>query len=192
MKTIKIFLIAFVVLSGFTGVSQKYINKDNSTITKDWKGNSFSSSKTFSENIAESSDFTSLKKALNNKELLNTLEKEEMITVFAITNNGFATYQQKQDSIFDVVNANKLTAIIKYHVIPGRVDSHSIKKAIQRKNGIVYFATLQGDKLGFKEENGQLYLIDNQGNTSLITATDFFHKNGFFHIVDGIVFPSLD
>ncbi len=192
MKTIKIFLIAFVVLSGFSGISQKYINKDNSTITKEWNGNSFLSSKTFYENIAESSDFTSLKKVLNNKELLNTLEKEEMITVFAITNNGFATYQQKQDSIFDVANANKLTAIIKYHVIPGRVDSHSIKKAIQRKNGTVYFATLQGDKLGFKEENGQLYLIDNQGNTSLITATDFFHKNGFFHIVDGIVFPNLD
>jgi len=188
MKNIKHIAFVILLLIGFTGISQKYSKTENANVSKKWNGTTFVSSKTFYENISEVPDFSMLKKALENESLKNALEKEEMVTVFAISNKGFARYQEKQDSIFDVANSNKLSAIIKYHVIPGRLDSYSIKKATGKK-GIAYFATLQGEKLGIKEENNQLYLIDSKGNTSLISATDFYHKNGFFHIVDGIVFP---
>jgi uncharacterized surface protein with fasciclin (FAS1) repeats len=113
-----------------------------------------------------------------------------MVTVFAMTNNGYEELQSVKDSIFDITVAANRLAIIKYHVIPGRVDSHSIKKAVERTGGIAYFSTLQGVKLGAKEENGELYLVDSLGNTSMISATDFYHKNGIFHIVEGFVLPN--
>ncbi|MFK5983228.1 MAG: fasciclin domain-containing protein [Flavobacteriaceae bacterium] len=187
-KSIKILILTILV--GTTGIAQKYINKENTNVVKEWKGISFSSTKTIFENIENSADFSMLKTALKNKEILDALKSEEMVTVFAITNNGFEKYKEKQDSIFSSSNAENLKAILKYHFIPGRVDSHSIKKSIERNGGTIYYATLQGEKLGIKEENGQLMLVDSKGNTSLILATDFYHKNGFFHITEGIVFPT--
>ncbi len=184
------FLLVIVII-GYTVTAQKYTKKDNETVTKEWRGNTFSSSLSLIDNIAEVSDLSLLKRALNNEAINNSLEAEEMITVFAISNNGFSELQAKHDSIFDASKSKQLTAIIKYHVIPGRVDSHSIKKAVERNGGTVYYTTLQGEKLEVKEENDQLVLVGSQGNTSLISATDFYHKNGFFHIVDGIVLPEL-
>jgi len=191
MKAKNIKILILVILVGTTSIAQKYTNKENVNIVKEWNGTSFSSTKTISENIENSADFSMLKKALKSQEILDALASEEMITVFAITNKGFEKYKEKQDSIFSSSNAENLKAVIKYHIIPGRVDSHSIKKSIERKGGTIYYATLQGEKLGIKEENGQLLLVDSKGNTSLISTTDFYHKNGFFHIVDGIVYPIL-
>jgi len=189
MKKYKILF--FIALIGITATAQKYTNTENTTVTKEWNGATFSSTKSFAENISESSDLSLMRKALENETILKALEKEEMITVFAITNKGFSKLQEKKDSIFDSSQERLLTAIVKYHVIPGRVDSHSMKKSIERNGGKAYYATLQGENLGIKEENGQLLLVDAQGNTSVISATDFYHKNGFFHIVDGIVFPGM-
>lgn len=189
MKKYKILF--FIALIGITATAQKYTNTENATVTKEWNGNTFSSSKSFSENIYEASDLSLLKRALENEAILKTIEEEEMVTIFAVTNKGFEKLQESKDSIFDSSKTKPLTAIVKYHIIPGRVDSHSIKESTKRKGGTVYYATLQEEKLGIKEENGQLFLVDAQGNTSVISAIDFYHKNGFFHIVDGIVFPKM-
>ena len=189
MKLKKYTFLLLLVFIGNTSTAQKYTKTDNQTVTKEWKGSTFSSSNSIVDNISEASELSLFKRALSSEAINKSLDAEEMITVFAISNNGFSELQTKHDSIFDTSKAKLLTAIIRYHVIPGRVDSHSIKKEVERKGGTVYYTTLQGEKLGIKEENGQLLLVDAQGNTSVISATDFYHKNGFFHIVDGIVLP---
>ncbi len=185
------FLVALLTFS-YSSFAQKYTNADNSEVTKKWNETTFYSSKTFSENIAEVLDFSILSDNLEIGSSSKTIEGEEMVTIFAMTNNGYEKLNAVQDSIFNSSLAANKVAIIKYHVIPGRVDSHSIKKAVKRKDGIAYFSTLQGEKLGMKEDNGQLFLIDAKGNRSLISATDFYHKNGFFHIVEGYVLPTLE
>ena len=192
MKTINYKLLVFTLLISVAGFAQKYTNADKSEVTKKWNETTFYSSKTFSENIAEVPDLSILSKNLEIGSSSKTIEGEEMVTIFAMTNNGYEKLNAVQDSIFDSSLAANKVAIIKYHVIPGRVDSHSIKKAVKRKEGIAYFSTLQGEKLGVKEDNGQLFLIDAKGNRSLISATDFYHKNGFFHIVEGYVLPTLE
>lgn len=181
----------FIVLIGITATAQKYKNTEEVNVTKEWNGTTFSSTKSFGENISEATDLSLMNRALENKTTIKALEAEEMVTIFAITNKGFTRLQEKKDSIFDSSNARLLTSIVKYHVIPGRVDSYSLKESVKRSGGTVYYATLQGESLGVKEENGQLVLVDAQGNTSLIIATNFYHKNGFFHIVDGIVLPKM-
>jgi len=133
-----------------------------------------------------------LKKDLEFGSSIKVIEDEEMVTIFAMTNNGYEKLQAVQDSIFDISVAANRVSLINYHVVPGRVDSRSIKKAVKRSDSIVHFSTLQGEKLGVKEENGQLFLVDPLGNTSLILATDFYHKNGFFHLVEGYVIPTME
>ena len=192
MKAKKYIIIVFTLLLSTMSFAQKYTKTDNSEVTKKWNEFTFYSSKTFSENIAEVPSFSLLKKSLELGSSAKTIEDEEMVTIFAMTNNGYEKLQGVKDSIFNTTVAANRIEIIKYHVVPGRVDSHSIKKAVQRIGDVAYFSTLQGDKLGMKEENGQLYLVDSVGNTSMISATDFYHKNGFFHIVEGYVLPTLE
>ena len=192
MKTINQRLLFFILLINTIGFAQKYTKTDTSELSKNWNETTFYASKTFTENITEIPSFSTLKKDLELGSSTKEIEDQEMVTIFAMTNNAYEKLQGLNDSIFDIVPITNRIAIIKYHVIPGRVDKRSIKKAIQYKGGIAYFMTLQGVKLGIKEENSQLFLVDSFGNTSVISATDFYHKNGFFHIVEGYVLPTSD
>jgi uncharacterized surface protein with fasciclin (FAS1) repeats len=79
--------------------------------------------------------------------------------------------------------------MVKHLVVPGRLDSYSLKAAVEKQGGLAHLTTLQGDKLDIKEKDHQLILMDSEGNTAAVVAADFYHKNGFFHIVDGLVFP---
>ena len=191
-KTINHRLLFFALLISTIGFAQKYTKTDTSELSKKWNETSFYASKSFAENITEVPSFSILKKNLELGSSTKEIEDQEMVTIFAMTNNAYEKLQGVKDSIFDIVPIANRIAIIKYHVIPGRVDKRSIKKAIQYKEGIAYFTTLQGVKLGVKEENSQLFLVDSFGNTSVISATDFYHKNGFFHIVEGFTLPALE
>lgn len=192
MKTINQRLLFFALLINTVGFAQKYTKTDTSELSKNWNETTFYASKSFTENITEVPSFSTLKKNLELGSSTKEIEDQEMVTIFAMTNNAYEKLQGVNDSIFDIVPIANRIAIIKYHVIPGRVDKRSIKKAIQYKGGIAYFTTLLGVKLGIKEENSQLLLVDSFGNTSVISATDFYHKNGFFHIVEGYVLPASD
>ena len=192
MKTINQRLLFFALLINTVGFAQKYTKTDASELSKNWNETTFYASKSFTENITEVPSFSTLKKNLELGSSTKEIEDQEMVTIFAMTNNAYEKLQGVNDSIFDVVPITNRIAIIKYHVIPGRVDKRSIKKAIQYKGGIAYFTTLLGVKLGIKEENSQFLLVDSFGNTSVISATDFYHKNGFFHIVEGYVLPASD
>ena len=192
MKTINQRLLFFILLINTIGFAQKYTKTDTSELSKNWNETTFYASKTFTENITEMPSFSTLKKDLELGSSTKEIEDQEKVTIFAMTNNAYEKLKGVNDSVFDIVQITNRIAIIKYHVIPGRVDKRSIKKAIQYKGGISYFMTLQGVKLGIKEENSQLFLVDSFGNTSVISATDFYHKNGFFHIVEGYVLPTSD
>ncbi len=192
MKSINLKIIVFALFISTVSFAQKYTKTDNSEVKKKWNETTFYSSKSFSENIAEVPNLSKLKKDLEFGSSIKVIEDEEMVTIFAMTNNGYEKLQAVQDSIFDISVAANRVALINYHVVPGRVDSRSIKKAVKRSDSIVHFSTLQGEKLGVKEENGQLFLVDPLGNTSLILATDFYHKNGFFHLVEGYVIPTME
>ena len=191
-KTINHRLLFFALLISTIGFAQKYTKTDTSELSKKWNETTFYASKSFAENITEVPSFSILKKNLELGSSTKEIEDQEMVTIFAMTNNAYEKLQGVKDSVFNIVPIANRIAIIKYHVIPGRVDKRSIKKAIQYKEGIAYFTTLQGVKLGVKEENSQLFLVDSFGNTSVISATDFYHKNGFFHIAEGYVIPTLD
>lgn len=192
MKTINQRLLFFALLINTIGFAQKYTKTDTSELSKNWNETTFYASKSFTENITEIPSFSILKKNLELGASTKEIEDQEMVTIFAMTNNAYEKLKGVNDSVFDIVPITNRIAIIKYHVIPGRVDKRSIKKAIQYKGGIAYFMTLQGVKLGIKEENSQLFLVDSFGNTSVISATDFYHKNGFFHIVEGYALPALN
>ena len=181
------FLFLFLLI-GNTVFSQKYLSAKTVDVSSEWKGNTFNSSKSFYENIEDVPQFSVLTKILNNKSLRETLESKEMITIFAFSDDAFSQFTEEQrDSI--VGKTTLVNAIVKNMVVLGRVDENSLRTEVKKHQGIMYLNTLSGEKLGVKEEDGSLIIVDSNGNTATVTATNFVHKNGFFHIVNGLVYP---
>ena len=180
-------LFLFLII-GNSLFSQKYVSVETSDISTEWKGNTFTSSKTFLENIENAPQFSILSKTLKNESLKKSIEDPEMVTIFAFSDESFLNFsKEKTDSI--VGNTKLMNTVVQNMVVPGRVDEHSLRTEVKKQNGLVYLTTLSQQKLGVKEVNGRLVLVDPEGNTATITDTDFVHQNGFFHIVNGMIYP---
>ncbi len=182
------FLLIFILCVGTTVSAQKYLSTKNAEVSKVLGESSFTSSKTFFENIEEAPDFTILAKILRTGSSRKTLESKEMVTIFALADEAFMNLPKKsRDSVLG--NNNLVNSIVKYLANSGRLDSNSLKTAVEKNGGKAYLTTVEGQSLEIKEEEGQLVLIDAHNNKAILIAPDFYHKNGFFHIVDGLIFP---
>jgi uncharacterized surface protein with fasciclin (FAS1) repeats len=186
------FKYALLIFLGFfiasTGSAQKYKSIESTEASKILGESNFTSNKTFYENIEEAPDFTVLSKIIKNEPLRQKMESQEMVTIFAISDEAFLNLSKKsRDSILG--NTFLMNSVVKYLTIPGRVDSYTLKSQIAKNGGTIYLKTLDGENLGVRETNGQLQLVDSENRVATIIASDFYHKNGFFHIVDGLIFP---
>tara|TARA_R100000935_G_scaffold21876_4_gene40505 strand:+ start:53803 stop:54357 length:555 start_codon:yes stop_codon:yes gene_type:complete len=170
------------LFAAFTASAQKYTNTTTQTTTKEWKGLTFSSEKSIFQNI-ENTDQFSKAAPLFKKDVI---AEDAMLTAFVMIDNSFSKLDEDEEkSLF----ADSWKSFVTYHLIPGRVDSNALSKAVANGNGTAYFNTILGQRLGVKEVAGKLVLFDGQGNTANIIAEDFYHKNGFYHIIDGLLLP---
>ncbi len=184
----KISLLLFIIACGNLVSAQKYLSKEMPEVSKEWHENTFTSTKSFSENIVEAPEFTILSKILKDDPLAEAIKKNEMVTIFAFSDEAFSKMGRKQkDSLLG--NQKLMISVVKYLTVPGRIDKHGLETEAKKRDGKFYLATVNGQNLGVIEKEGQLYLVDYQGRMAAITETDFYHKNGFFHIIDGLVFP---
>lgn len=176
-------LLLVCLLAAFTASAQKYTNTKTQTTTKEWKGLTFSSEKSLFQNIENTDAFSKAAPLFKT----GVIADDAMLTVFVMVNSSFSKLDEKEEkSLF----ADSWKPFITYHLIPGRVDSNALVKAVANGNGTAYFDTVLGERLGVKEVKGNLVLFDTQGNTANIIGQDYYHKNGFFHIVDGLLLPS--
>ena len=145
-------LLFLIILSPVIVSAQKYLSKAAPEIEMEWKDHTFSSTKTFAENIGQASEFATLSKILKDKALMSS--------------------------------------VVKFLTIPGRIDKNGLQVAVKKHDGKASLATLNGEYLDITQKDDQLFLVDSQGKMAAITATNFYHKNGLFHIVDRLVFPT--
>src|SRR6201989_2830250 len=99
---------------------------------------------------AGSSDHTTLVAAVKAAGLVETLKGKGPFTVFAPTNAAFAKLPAGTvDSLLKPENKDKLTAILTYHVVPGRVTAADLMKAIKAGGGKAELKTVEGEPLTF-------------------------------------------
>ena len=94
------FLLLFIVCFGASVSAQKYISKSNTEVSRVLGHSNFTSSKTFFENIEEAPDFTILAKILKIDPARSALEKQEMVTIFAIADESFMNLPKKPGTPF--------------------------------------------------------------------------------------------
>ena len=184
-------LLLFIIVSGNLVSAQKYLSKEMPEVSKEWNENTFTSTKSFTDNVLKAPEFTILSKILKDTSLEEAIEKSEMVTIFAVSDKAFSKLEKKEkDSLLG--NKRLMVSMVKYLAVPGRIDKHGLETEAKSHNGKFYLATLNGEKLGVIEKDGKLYLVDSQGRRAAIIETDFYHKNGFFHIIDGLIFPDSE
>jgi len=118
--------------------------------------------------------FKTLATALTAAGLIDTLKGTGPFTVFAPTDEAFAKVPKAQlDAL--LADKAKLTAVLTYHVVPGKVMAADVK-AGQVK-------TVQGSMLTIKTDGG--VMVDG----AKVTATDIVASNGVIHVIDSVVIP---
>jgi uncharacterized surface protein with fasciclin (FAS1) repeats len=122
--------------------------------------------------------FKTLLAAVKAAGLAEALSGEGPFTVFAPTDEAFAKIPQA--TIADLLkpeNKEKLAAILKYHVVSGRVYSED---AVAAKSA----NTLQGAAVAIKATDKGAFV-----NDAKIIATDVDASNGVIHIIDTVIMP---
>jgi uncharacterized surface protein with fasciclin (FAS1) repeats len=133
---------------------------------------------------------TTLVAAVKAAGLVETLKSEGPFTIFAPTNAAFDKLPEGTvANLIKPENKDQLTSILTYHVIAGNFEAADVVKAAQDKGGSFDISTIQGGKLKVMLKEGEVWLIDENGNYSKIIATDLKATNGVVHVVDTVVLP---
>jgi uncharacterized surface protein with fasciclin (FAS1) repeats len=141
---------------------------------------------------AGSKDHTTLVTAIKAAGLVETLKGKGPFTVFAPTNAAFNKLPSGTvEDLLKPQNKQKLTAILTYHVVAGKLDAKAVLAAIKKGNGKAVLTTVQGGTLTATLENGKVVLTDENGGKATVTATDLQATNGVIHVIDTVVMPKM-
>jgi uncharacterized surface protein with fasciclin (FAS1) repeats len=122
-------------------------------------------------------DFSTLVAALKAAGLVETLSGAGPFTVFAPTNAAFAKLPAGTvESLLLPENKAKLTAILTYHVVSGKVLA---KDVVTLKTA----TTVQGSAVAIDAASGV------KVNNATVTATDIMGSNGVIHVIDTVLMP---
>jgi uncharacterized surface protein with fasciclin (FAS1) repeats len=125
-------------------------------------------------------NFSTLAAALGAAGLIETLKGEGPFTVFAPTDDAFGEIPAETLSqLLQPANRDKLTAILTYHVLPGRVTSH---EAINLADGSAQ--TIQGQSVTLKSNHGLMI------NDARVIVPDVEATNGVIHVIDKVLTPA--
>ncbi|NQZ45788.1 MAG: fasciclin domain-containing protein [Flavobacteriaceae bacterium] len=135
-------------------------------------------------------DFSTLVTALKAADLVGALKGDGPFTVFAPVNSGFAKIDSNTlNALLEPANKEKLSAILTYHVVSGKIAAADVAAALKNGNGKAELTTLNGGKITATSRNGGIYLKDANGNYSKIAKTDVMASNGVIHIIEDVVMP---
>lgn len=133
---------------------------------------------------------TTLVAAVKAADLVGTLKGKGPFTVFAPTNDAFAKLPVGTvEGLLKPENKKALAGILTYHVVAGNLDAKAVLAAIKKGGGKVTLTTVAGGKLTASVVDGKVVLTDENGGTSIVTATDLKGSNGIIHVIDAVVLP---
>jgi uncharacterized surface protein with fasciclin (FAS1) repeats len=119
--------------------------------------------------------FNTLVAAVKAAGLVDTLKSPGPFTVFAPTDDAFA--KLPEGTVEALLNdKEKLTAILTYHVVPGKMMAADVVSKSSLK-------TVQGQSLQVSTSDGAK--VDNAN----IIKTDIQTSNGVIHVIDTVVLP---
>ena len=123
-------------------------------------------------------DLSTLVSAIEAAGLAESLQGEGPYTVFAPTNEAFEKLPEGTlDELLKPENANQLSAILTYHVVPQEAMAADVASMTEA-------STLLGAPLSISASGDQVMV-----NDATVTETDIPASNGVIHVVDTVLLP---
>lgn len=123
--------------------------------------------------------FTTLAAALGAADLVETLKGEGPFTVFAPTDDAFAKLPAGTvESLLLPENKQKLTDILLYHVVSGKVMAADVVTLSEAE-------TVLGQNVTITVKDGKVYINDSE-----VIITDIMTSNGVIHVIDAVLLPN--
>ena len=130
------------------------------------------------ETAVSAGSFKTLATALQAAGLVDTLKGNGPFTVFAPTDEAFAKLPAGTlEELLKPESKAKLTAILTYHVVSGKVLAKDVVKLTEAK-------TLQGSSAKISVKDGKVK-VDNAN----VVKTDIACANGVIHVIDAVILP---
>ena len=122
--------------------------------------------------------FKTLAAALKAAGLVDTLKGSGPFTVFAPTDEAFAKLPAGTvEELLKPENKAKLTAILTYHVVPGKVMASQVTSLKEAK-------TVNGKAMKISTTGGSV-MVDG----ARVVKTDITATNGVIHVIDTVILP---
>ena len=126
------------------------------------------------DTAVDAGSFKTLATALGAAGLVETLKGKGPFTVFAPTDEAFAKIP-KADLEALLKDKAKLTAVLTYHVVPGKVMAADVKAGKVK--------TVQGSDITVTTKGGVMV------NKAKVIKTDIVADNGVIHVIDTVIMP---
>ena len=134
-------------------------------------------SKDIVDTAVDAGTFTTLVAAVEAAGLVETLKGEGPFTVFAPTDEAFAALPEGTiEELLKPENKDQLTAILTYHVVPGKVMSGDLTDDMMA-------TTVQGSDVMIDLDNGVMV------EEATVVSADIETSNGVIHVIDKVILP---
>lgn len=130
------------------------------------------------DTAVKAGSFKTLVAAVKAAGLVETLKGAGPFTVFAPTDEAFAKLPAGTvEDLLKPENKAKLTAVLTYHVVAGKVMAADVVKLTSAK-------TVQGQNVAVSATDGTV-MVDN----AKVVKTDIVTSNGVIHVIDSVILP---
>jgi uncharacterized surface protein with fasciclin (FAS1) repeats len=177
-RTVGLALAAVSVFASFPAIA-KNCQQDTAKATQATQvvGQAPEATGTIVEIAASSPNFKTLVSAIQAADLAETLSGTGPFTVFAPTDKAFAALPKGTlEKLLKPENKAALQKILTYHVVPGAVESTSIKPGAVK--------TVEGGNVSLKVTGGKVTV-----NKANVTQVDVKASNGVIHVIDKVLLP---
>jgi len=131
----------------------------------------------------EVGSFDTLVAAIDAADMVDTFRQEGPFTIWAPTDEAFAALPKGTlEALLKPENKSKLQALLKYHVVIGRINSQMVI-AWTADGGSA--ATLEGSKISVSSADRQITI-----NDAHVLKTDVQARNGIIHVIDAVLVPT--
>lgn len=157
-------------------------SSSGSTSSYNTSSSASSSSATSQKNLCQLAKefpyFSTFYSALQAADLARVFEGQGPYTIFAPSNEAFAKLPQATwKELLKPENRAKLAAILKYHVVPGKILASAVKTSTP--------ATVNGKEFNIRVQGNSVTV-----NNARVTKTDIIGSNGVIHVIDTVLIPS--
>jgi uncharacterized surface protein with fasciclin (FAS1) repeats len=135
------------------------------------------------DTAVENGNFQTLAAALGAAGLVETLQGDGPFTVFAPSDAAFAALPAGTvDELLKPENRDRLTAILTYHVVPGKI---SATEVIERGGAV----SVNGQRIDFQVDvRGDETIV--RADAARVVTADIMCSNGIIHVIDSVILPA--